>query len=90
MLLMLFGRPRRQKTREVADNKEQVQKPEGEPDRCDDRKLNQEQDQTWRQEHRGVTQKPEAIRSPGLQRPFGVIQPSAKRTPVVVQCREHE
>jgi hypothetical protein len=61
-LLMLFGRQGRLKSREVADNEEQVEKPEGEPDRCDDTKPQQEQDQTWRKEHRGVTQKPEAIR----------------------------
>jgi len=53
-------------------------------------KPNQEQNQTWRQEHCGVTQKPEAIRSSGLQRPFGVTHPSGKRTPVIVQRREHE
>ena len=78
------------KPREVADHEEQVQKPEGEPDRCDEMKPKQEQDQTWRQEHRGVTQKPEAIRSPGLQRPFAVAHLSAKRAPVVVQRREDE
>jgi hypothetical protein len=88
--LMLLVARRRLKSREVAHHEEQVQKPEGEPDRCDDRKPNQEQDQTWRQEHRGVTHQPETIRSPGLQRPFGVTHPSAKRTPVVVQRREHE
>jgi hypothetical protein len=47
-LLILFGRPRRLKPREVADHEEQVQEPEGEPDRRDDTKSNQEQDQTWR------------------------------------------
>ena len=86
----LFGRRWRLKPREVADHEEQVQEPEGEPDRCDDMKPNQEQDQTWRQEHRGITQKPEAIGSPGVQRPFGLTYPDAKRTPVVVQRREHE
>ena len=87
---MLFGRARCLKSREVADHEEQVQKPEGEPYRCDNMEPNQEQDQTWRQEHRGVTHKPEAIRSPGLQRLFGVTHPSAERAPVVVQRREHK
>ena len=78
------------KPREVADHEEQVQEPEGEPDRCADAKPKQEQDQTWRQEHRGVTQKPEAIGSPSVQRPFGVTHTSTKGTPVIVQRREHE
>ncbi len=38
-LLILFGRPRRLNPREVADHEEQVQEPEGEPDRCDDTKV---------------------------------------------------
>lgn len=87
---MLFSRPGRLKSRKVANHEEQVEEPEGKPDRCDDTKPNQEQDQTWRQEHSGVTEKPEAIRSPGEPRPFGITSPSAKRTPVVVQRREHE
>ena len=89
-LIILLGLPRRLNSWEVADHKDQVQKPEGEPDRCDDMKPDQEQDQTWRQEHRGVTQQPEAIGSPGVQRPFSVAHRSAKRAPVVVQRREHE
>lgn len=78
------------KPREVADHEEQVQEPEGEPDSCDDTKLEQEQDQTWCQEHRGVTQKPEAIGPPGVQRPLRVTHLSAKRAPVVVQRRENQ
>src|SRR5262245_14860442 len=88
--LMLFVCSRRLKCREVSDYEEHVQKPEGEPDRCDEPKPNQKEDETWGEEHRGVTQKPEAIRSPGVQRPFGVTQPAAKGTTVVVQRREHE
>lgn len=64
MLLILLGLPRHLNPWEVADHKEQVQEPEGEPNRRDDVKPNQEQDQTWRQEHRRVTQKPETIGSP--------------------------
>src|SRR6267154_2629968 len=68
--LMLFSRPGRLQAREVTDHEEQVPKPEGKPDRRDDTKPNQEQDQSWRQEHRRVTEKPEAIRSPSLQGSF--------------------
>ena len=88
--LDLFQRSGRLKAGEVAGYEEHVHKPEGKPDRRNDFESNQEQDQTWRQEHRGVTQKPEAIGSPSLHGPFGVTHPSAQRTPVVMQRREHE
>ena len=77
-LLILLGLPRRLNPGEVSGHEEQVHEPEGEPDRCDDRKPNQEEEQTWREEHRGITEKPEAIGSPGVQRPVGVAHPSAK------------
>lgn len=90
MLLILLGLQRRLNPWEVSGHEEQVHEPEGKPDGRDDTKPNQEQDQTWREEHGGITQKPEAIGSPGVQRPLRLVNPSAKRAPVVVQRREHE
>src|SRR4029078_3703639 len=63
--LMLIRVQRRPKFSEVPDHEEQGQKPECEPNRCDEMKPNQKQNQTGREEHCGVTQKPEAIRSAG-------------------------
>jgi len=85
-----LGLPRGLNPWEVSGHEEQVHEPEAKPDRRDDTKPNQEQDQTWREEHHGITKKPEAIGAPGVQRPVGVVHPSAKRAPVVVQRREHK
>lgn len=85
-----MGVPRRLNSWEVAEHEEQVHEPEAEPERGDGPKLNQEQDQTRRQKHSGVTQQPEAVGSPGMQCPFAVTHPSTKRTSVVVQRRENE
>lgn len=66
VLLILLGLRRRLNSWEVAGHEEQVHEPEGKPDRRDDTKPNQEQDQTWREEHRGIPKKPEPIGSPGV------------------------
>lgn len=86
----LLGGPRRLNLWEVADHEEQVGEPECEPNRSDGNKPNREKDQARNQEQQGVTEQPEAVASPGMQRLLGFTYPAAKRRPVVLERREHE
>lgn len=89
-ILPLLGRSRCLNFWKIADHVEQVHQPECQPNRCRYKKLNQNEDQTGCEEHHSVSQKPEAVGSPGAKQPLGFIYPVAERAAVIMQRREHQ
>src|SRR4029453_5793096 len=82
--------PRGLDSGEVADHEEHVHEPEYEPRGPDASKPDQEEDQARLQEQQGVTEQPEAVTSPGVQRPLGIVDPAPQRGAVEMEGREHE